>query len=71
MGDETVAQICSASLNTPLIDKSLDMPLTPVMAAFGSIADIEACLLYPQKRTSLSAVVMSAFCQKRTLAPNR
>ena len=51
MGDETVAQICSASLNTPLIDKSLDMPLTPVMSAFGRIADIEACLLYPQKQT--------------------
>ena len=61
MGDE-VAQICSASLNTPLIDKSLDMPLTPVMAAFGSIADIEACLLYPQKRTLELNREMSALC---------
>ena len=31
----------------------------------------DQCPLYPQKRTSLSAVAMSAFCQKRTLAPNR
>jgi len=44
------------------------MPLTPVMAAFGRIADIEACLLYPQKRTLELNRAMSALCQKRTYA---
>jgi hypothetical protein len=34
----------------------------------GSLADIEAppCPLYPQKRTWLGTIVMSALCQKRT-----
>src|SRR5262249_51734870 len=59
--------ICSASLNTPPIHQSPDMPLTPVMSAFGRIADTEACLLYPQKRTLQSEIAMSALCQKRTL----
>ena len=53
MGDETVAQIGSASLNTL-------MPLTPMMSAFGRIAGIKACLLYPQKRTLVERVAMFA-----------
>ena len=32
------------------------------MSAFGGIADIEACLLYPQKRTLIERVGMSALC---------
>src|SRR6516162_4256638 len=42
------------------------MPLTLVMSAFGRIADIEACLLYPQKRTLIEHSRMTALCQKRT-----
>src|SRR5262249_27509515 len=38
------------------------------MSAFGGIADIGPCLLYPQKRTLVERVRMSALCQKRTLA---
>src|SRR5215467_5480300 len=30
----------------------------------------DQCRLYLQKRTSLSAITMSALCQKRTLAPS-
>ena len=44
------------------------MTLTPVMSVFGRIADIEACLLYPQKRTSELTRGMSALCQKQTHA---
>ena len=36
------------------------------MSAFGGIADIAACLLYPQKRTLELSLEMSALCQKRT-----
>src|SRR5262249_61959640 len=38
---------------------------------FGSKADIGACPLYPQKRTSLSVIAMSAKCQKQTYAPQQ
>ena len=38
------------------------------MSAFGGIADIGACLLYPQKRTLIEPIAMSALCQKRTYA---
>ena len=38
------------------------------MSAFGGIADIGACLLYPPKRTSELGREMSALCQKRTHA---
>jgi hypothetical protein len=34
-----------------------------VMSAFGRIADIAACLPYPQKRTLIERVGMSALCQ--------
>src|SRR5262249_20094872 len=37
------------------------------MSAFGGIADIAACPLYPQKRTLELSRGMSALCQKRTL----
>jgi hypothetical protein len=37
------------------------------MSAFGGIADIAPCLLYPQKRTLELSRGMSALCQKRTL----
>ena len=36
------------------------------MSAFGGIADIRACLLYPQKRTLELSRGMSALCQKQT-----
>src|SRR6516165_364228 len=36
------------------------------MSAFGGIADIAACLLYPQKRTLELSRGMSALCHKRT-----
>jgi len=36
------------------------------MSTFGGIAGIGACLLYPQKRTLIERVGMSALCQKRT-----
>jgi hypothetical protein len=39
------------------------------MSALGQKPDIEVCRcpLYPQKRTSIEPVAMSALCQKRTL----
>src|SRR5262249_23296264 len=36
------------------------------MSAFGGKADIGACLLYPQNRTLVERVAMSALCQKQT-----
>jgi len=33
------------------------------MSAFGGIADIAICPLYPQKRTLELSLVMSALCQ--------
>src|SRR5215469_8509614 len=38
------------------------------MSAFGGNADMAQCTLYLRKQTSVSDVVMSALCQKRTYA---
>src|ERR1043165_9884483 len=36
------------------------------MSAFGGIADIGSCLLYPRKRTLVERLAKSALCQQQT-----
>ena len=40
----------------------------PLWVNNGHLCKLEECPLYPQKRTSLSAIAMSAKCQKQTFA---
>jgi hypothetical protein len=42
-----------------------------ILRASSRVSAWPQCLLYPQKRTSLSVIAMSALCQKRTMLYGR
>ena len=55
-------------LSTKAIGTKRTCHLHQSMSAFGGIADIGVCLLYPQKRTLELSRAMSALCHKQTHA---
>jgi hypothetical protein len=65
--DDVIEQVDFAAAHLVGYWPKADMLLAPSDVCFGGIADIGACLLYPQNRTLVERVEMSALGQKRTI----